>query len=126
MTIKQLNFLRANSDKMTSKELSIQTGLSTEAVRDAQKRYKLPMTRSKATLEGYVPQALQLRIIGVARLICKNPCTAETIANTFNISKRSVYRYMAGLKDLGMNVEQDNKGRFSVSECPLCRKPIAN
>ncbi len=125
MTIKQKPFIETNASTMTISELGKAIGLSAQAVSSAIKASGLERKRTQATFDEVSTGGKQLRVLDVLRMICEKPMTMTEIAHQIHVDKRTVYRYMALMIDVGADVKMNKSGKYYVTECPFCKKPMA-
>lgn len=124
MTIVQLNYIKANFKTMTAPELAENTGLKYEQVVNGMKFRGMKIKKSAATFDEYVKQPKQLRVMEVARMLCKGPGFIKDMASKENTSQRTIYRYIALLKTIGMDIRMDDRGRYFITECPFCKRSL--
>lgn len=69
-----------------------------------------------------IPQAKMLRVFKAAFYLINTVKTYDQIAECLGISKRTAYRYVDILENLGFNVERNWDGYvfITIDKCPLC------
>lgn len=71
------------------------------------------------------PAQKQMRALTVLKMLCEKPMGLEDIADTLNVTKRTVYRYCALIVELGCALEPDEDGKYHIDQCPFCKKELA-
>lgn len=61
----------------------------------------------------------QLRILQIIEHLKYYPSTMVTLSHKFDISIRSVYRYIKNINDAGYNLTRDDKGMFKLNTTDL-------
>lgn len=77
---------------------------------------------TKACFNGKVPQKKQLRVFQVIKIMCKKARSIDEMEELIGTSQRTVYRYLAMLEALGIDIYTDSQGRYFLRKCPICGK----
>ena len=123
MTIVQLNFIKENSNKLTRKELMKKVHLSYHQIRLAQKANGIVFKPEREKTD-YIPAAKQLRVLEIITLLCAGPKSISAIRDSVLVHDRTAYRYIQLLKSLGIEIDRDKEGRYSLKNCPFCKRLI--
>lgn len=64
----------------------------------------------------------QWRLFEVIAWLRRNRGTMTDIQNEFNLSSRTIYRYLISIDELGFPIEQDFEDKYFIieCECPFC------
>lgn len=125
MTIVQLRTIEENAGKLTTREIADKVGLSYNAVNATQRRRGFPIKLQYEKLPpGEIRAGKEFRVLQASALLCERPHTVYALANALDVSTRAIYRYMTLLKALGVGIQQDSKGMFSLANCPFCKKEL--
>jgi predicted DNA-binding transcriptional regulator YafY len=64
----------------------------------------------------------QKPILQAAKMLMHDRYTLKQLANHFDTSERSIYRWMNTINEIGWPVERDFNGKFFIVEgcCPMC------
>jgi predicted DNA-binding transcriptional regulator YafY len=94
--------------------------------------------KSKKKTESLIPQARLLKLFQIIAVLKSGHCTIRQLAQRFDSSERTIYRYLSLLEEANFLIEQDFQNRyfivtseddpsqaqFSIEETKLIRKLI--
>lgn len=125
MTIVQLRAIEENAGKLTTRQIADKIGLSYNSVNATQRRYGFPIRLQNRKYEGQEIRAgKEFRVLQAAELLCEKPLTIYNLASALDVTTRAVYRYLTLLRALGVETHLDAKGKYSLKDCPFCKKKL--
>ena len=67
----------------------------------------------------YIPQAKLLKILQMIIILRTEFATIKTLAERFDTSERTIYRYLNLIEAAGFILTKDHRGKFSIHSGPL-------
>lgn len=80
------------------------------------------MSGPPKTVDAHIGMAKMLRVYQLIIELKKNPMTIEQMAHFLSTSKRSAYRYIDLINEVGFETDKDFYRKFFIvpCKCPFC------
>ena len=80
------------------------------------------MSRPYKPSNNYVAQAKILRVLLLIEQLRNKPMTIEQIAKRYDISDRTIYRYIHLIEEIGIFIDRNFYGEFFIFQMPSTNK----
>jgi DNA-binding IclR family transcriptional regulator len=66
------------------------------------------------------PNTRMLKVMEMIHMLHRRPCSHKDLQKLVDKDKRTVYRYLALIEALGVEVKGRGTGLMTITHCPIC------